>query len=119
LQQINLYFNNSSNFWSFLAIILDWAGTTLDYGCIAPAVAYVEIFKERKVPISIEEARIPMGAHKKVHLRALTKLDSIAKRWQNVHGKLPTENDVNEMFESFVPIQNSILPKYSGTHVTD
>jgi len=54
-----------------------------------------------------------MGAHKKVHLRALTKLDSIAKRWQNVHGKLPTENDVNEMFESFVPIQNSILPKYS------
>ena len=29
------------------AVILDWAGTTLDYGCYAPAVVFTEVFKRR------------------------------------------------------------------------
>ena len=43
------------------AIILDWAGTTLDYGCYAPAVVFIEVYRRKQVPISIEEARVPMG----------------------------------------------------------
>ena len=47
------------------AVLLDWAGTTLDYGCYAPAVVFIEVYKRKGVPISIEEARGPMGAHKR------------------------------------------------------
>ena len=37
------------------------AGTTLDYGCYAPAVVFTEVFKRRGVEILIEGAREPMG----------------------------------------------------------
>ncbi len=26
------------------AVLLDWAGTTMDYGCMAPAVVFVEVY---------------------------------------------------------------------------
>ena len=29
------------------AVLLDWAGTTMDFGCLAPAVVFVEVFKRR------------------------------------------------------------------------
>ena len=54
------------------AVFLDWAGTTMDYGCYAPAVVFIEVYKRHGVDITIEEAREPMGAHKKVHIRKLT-----------------------------------------------
>ena len=95
------------------AVLLDWAGTTMDYGCMAPAVVFVEVFKRAGVPISVEEARVPMGAHKRVHIQKITQLDSVRKRWQEKHGRLPTEKDVDAMFEAFVPLQVKCLSDYS------
>ena len=68
------------------AVLLDWAGTTMDYGCFAPAVVFMEVFKRKGVEITIEEAREPMGAHKKVHIRQIAKNESVAKRWQQALG---------------------------------
>ena len=48
------------------AVIFDWAGTVIDCGVFAPARTFVEIFKLEGVPISDEEARGPMGTHKRV-----------------------------------------------------
>jgi phosphonoacetaldehyde hydrolase len=95
------------------AVILDWAGTTMDYGCYAPAVVFIEVYKRQGVPITIEEAREPMGAHKKVHIRKTSKIESVAKRWQEVHGHRPTEKDVDAMFEDFVPLQLACLADYA------
>ncbi len=95
------------------AVLLDWAGTTMDFGCIAPAVVFVEVFKRKQVPISMEEARVPMGAHKQVHIRKITQLDSVRARWQEAHGRLPNEDDVEAMFADFVPLQLECLSTYS------
>ena len=95
------------------AVLLDWAGTTMDFGCMAPAVVFVEVFKRRGVPIDMAEARAPMGAHKKVHIRRITELESVRARWKEVHGRLPGEEDVNRMFEDFVPLQLKCLSTYS------
>ena len=76
------------------AVLLDWAGTTMDYGCMAPAVVFVEVFKRQGVPITMEEARAPMGAHKRVHIQRITELDAGARRWQEKHGRPPDEADV-------------------------
>ena len=62
------------------AVLLDWAGTTMDHGCMAPAVVFVEVFKRQGVPIAMEEARAPMGAHKRVHIQKITRLDSVRER---------------------------------------
>ena len=95
------------------AIILDWAGTTMDYGCYAPAVVFIEVFKRRDVPISMEEARLPMGAHKKVHIRKITQIDRVTAAWEEVHGQKPTEDDVEAMFQDFVPLQLDCLADYA------
>ena len=95
------------------AIILDWAGTTMDYGCYAPAVVFVEVYKRKGVPISMEEARAPMGAHKKVHIRKISQIDSVSARWEEIHGRVPNEDDVDEMFADFVPLQLACLADYS------
>ena len=95
------------------AVILDWAGTTMDYGCYAPAVVFVEVYKRKGVPISMEEARVPMGAHKKVHIRKISQIDSVSERWKEMHGRKPNENDVDEMFADFVPLQLACLADYT------
>jgi phosphonoacetaldehyde hydrolase len=95
------------------AVILDWAGTTLDYGCYAPAVVFVEVFKRHQVPISMAEAREPMGAHKKVHIRKIAQLEAVARRWEGVHGHRPSEEDVEAMFQEFVPLQLACLADYA------
>ena len=95
------------------AILLDWAGTTLDYGCYAPAVVFIEVFKRMGVPISVEEARAPMGAHKKVHLRQIAQADSVRQRWQATRGRPPGDEDVEVMFKEFVPLQLDCLANYA------
>jgi phosphonoacetaldehyde hydrolase len=95
------------------AVLLDWAGTTMDFGCMAPAVVFVEVFKRQGVPITMEEARAPMGAHKRVHIQKITQLDSVRKRWQERHRRLPGEADVDAMFADFVPLQVQCLSDYS------
>jgi phosphonoacetaldehyde hydrolase len=95
------------------AVLLDWAGTTMDFGCMAPAVVFVEVFRRKGVPITMEEARAPMGAHKRVHIERITQLDSVRTRWQKQHGRLPNDADVAAMFEEFVPLQLKCLSDYS------
>ena len=95
------------------AVILDWAGTTMDYGCYAPAVVFVQVYKRKGVPISIEEARIPMGAHKKVHIRKISQLPDVAKRWEETHGRRPTEDNIEAMFQDFIPLQLDCLADYA------
>src|SRR3970040_2830126 len=94
------------------AVLLDWAGTTMDFGCMAPAVVFVEVFRRKRVPITIEEARAPMGAHKRVHIQRISELDSVRRRWQETHGRPPNEDDVSAMFADFVPLQIEVLSTY-------
>jgi phosphonoacetaldehyde hydrolase len=95
------------------AVLLDWAGTTMDFGCVAPAVVFVEVFRREGVPITQEEARAPMGAHKRVHIQRITRLDSVAKRWREKFGREANEKDVDRMFKAFVPLQVKCLSDYS------
>ncbi len=96
------------------AILLDWAGTTLDYGCMAPAVVFIEVFKRQGVDITVQEAREPMGAHKKVHIREISRNENVARKWRQAHGRNPSEEDVETMFKEFVPLQLQCLAQYAG-----
>ncbi len=95
------------------AILLDWAGTTMDYGCYAPAVVFSEVYKRQGVPISMDEARAPMGAHKKVHIRKISQSAAVSQRWQDAHSRQPNEADVEAMFQEFVPLQLNVLADYA------
>jgi phosphonoacetaldehyde hydrolase len=85
----------------------------MDYGCYAPAVVFVEVYRRKDVPITIEEARAPMGAHKKVHIRKISQLESVAQRWQEVYERKPNEDDIEAMFQEFIPLQLDCLADYA------
>jgi len=95
------------------AALLDWAGTTMDFGCMAPAVVFLKVFEQAGVPITMDEARAPMGAHKRVHIQKITELDSVRGRWESRHGRRPDDDDVSRMFADFVPLQLGCLSDYS------
>jgi phosphonoacetaldehyde hydrolase len=83
------------------AVVFDWAGTMIDYGCFAPLEAFLEVFKRQEVEITIEEAREPMGMLKIEHIRALLKMPRIQQEWKKAHGSMPTEQDVAKLNDEF------------------
>lgn len=95
------------------ACIFDWAGTIVDFGCMAPTFVFVEVFERQGVSITAQEAREPMGAHKRVHIQRITELSSVRQRWQDAHGRLPDDNDVEAMYTDFIPKQIECLSTYS------
>ncbi len=96
------------------AVILDWSGTLADAYVIAPAVVFVEVFEKQGVPITMQEARGPMGLRKDLHIKALTEDPAIRERWKEVKGKYPDQSDVDAMFADFVPAQLDCLKKYTA-----
>lgn len=95
------------------ACILDWSGTTADKYVIAPAVVFQDVFQKHGVPITMEEARLPMGLRKDLHIGEILKIPEVAERWELKHGVPPNDKDVERMFADFVPLQLACLPDYS------
>src|SRR6476646_4673795 len=79
-------------------VILDWAGTTIDYGCFAPVEAFQRAFERLHVPITIAQARTPMGLAKKDHIRTITRMEDVARAWQVFYRRTPTEADVDDLY---------------------
>ena len=50
-------------------IIMDWAGTAVDYGCFAPVAAFIKAFAEKGLTIDVVQTRKPMGLPKIQHIR--------------------------------------------------
>jgi len=86
-------------------VIFDWAGTTVDYGSFAPVAAFMEAFHANGVSITPEETRGPMGLHKRDHIRSLFQLETVSSQWQQAHGRGWTEEDVDAIYNTFMPIQ--------------
>ena len=95
------------------ACILDWSGTTADKYVLAPAVVFMDIFAKYKVPISMAEAREPMGTRKDLHIKAITEMPGVRQRWKEVYGRYPDQGDVDKMFKESVPIQLDVLSRYT------
>ena len=74
------------------AVIFDWAGTTVDYGCFAPVQAFVEVFKHFGIEPTMQEVREPMGMLKIDHIRTM-----LLKCWLQAY---PAPPDLPETFQS-------------------
>lgn len=86
-------------------VVFDWAGTTVDFGCFAPVEAFVKTFAQRGVVVTTAEARMGMGLHKRDHLRALLRQPEVSQRWYRATGRDWTENDLESLYNSFIPVQ--------------
>ena len=95
------------------AVIFDWAGTTVDFGCRAPVEAIREAFASFGVPLSAGEARAHMGLPKREHIRATCADAAVAERWAAKHGTRPRDVDVERIYAAFLPMQLAAIEKYS------
>lgn len=97
------------------AVILDWAGTTVDFGSFAPTQIFVEAFRQAfDVEITLEEARVPMGLGKWQHIEALGKLPAVDARWQAKFGRAMTAADIDAIYAAFMPLQIAKVVDFSA-----
>ena len=93
-------------------VIFDWAGTTIDHGSLAPLAAFVEAFARHGVQVTQDEARGPMGLHKKDHLRTMLQMPAVAQRWRGVHGRDWNDQDLDSLYQRFMPLQLDVLDRH-------
>lgn len=88
------------------AVILDWAGTVVDFGSFAPTQIFVDAFAQAfNFKISLSEARGPMGMGKIDHIRALLNEPNIRTRWTAQFGHPPSEEEAQHIYRTFMPLQ--------------
>jgi len=94
-------------------VIFDWAGTTVDHGCFAPTMVFVEGFRAHGIEITLAEARQPMGKHKRDHIAEVLFMPRVSQQWRLLYGRMPTDADVQVIFEEFIPRQIAVIADYA------
>ena len=95
------------------AVFLDWAGTVVDHGSVAPVKALEDIFAEAGVPVERPLVRRYMGLAKKDHIRRILEEPEVAAKWQAAHGASPDESDVARLYAKFEPQMMEVLAGYA------
>ena len=95
------------------AVILDWAGTTVDHGSLAPVLALQTLFAQHALTLSSEDARRDMGLLKRDHIQAILALPNIQAEWRKLTGHAPAESDVAALYAEFGPLQMKIIAEHS------
>jgi phosphonoacetaldehyde hydrolase len=95
------------------AIMLDWAGTTVDHGSVAPVIALQTLFAQHGIALSGEEARSGMGLLKRDHIRATLAVPRVRAAWTANTGREPGEAEVRSLFAEFGPVQLQIVAEHS------
>lgn len=95
------------------AVVFDWAGTLIDYGCRAPAAVFRSVFEEAGVPVTEAEARAPMGLPKRDHIQAVGETPRVAAAWRETHGRPFADSDVDALYKVFLPRQINVVGDYA------
>jgi len=85
------------------AVVFDWAGTMIDFGCMAPVEALIDVFATEGITLTDAEARADMGMAKIAHLRAILAEPGVAARWQEAKGTPAGEDDIARIFAKLEP----------------
>lgn len=86
---------------SIKCIIMDWAGTAIDFGCFAPLEVFIRVFAEQGLDITVKQARAPMGLLKRDHIRAILQTADISHQFSSRKGREWTEDDIETMYVQF------------------
>ena len=95
------------------AVVFDWAGTIFDFGSHAPMGAFVKLFEQEGIRISIEDARGPMGMPKWDHIHALGRLDHIQAQWLSKFGRPFSERDTDRLYGIFTPMNAAAVTEHA------
>jgi phosphonoacetaldehyde hydrolase len=95
------------------AVVLDWAGTAVDYGCMGPAAVFVRVFEQIGITVSVADARQFMGLEKKQHIRSMCGLPGTAAQWREKYGRAPDEKDVEALYAETEPMMIAAITTHA------
>lgn len=95
------------------AVVLDWAGTAVDYGCMGPAAVFVRVFEQFGITVSVSNARQFMGLEKKQHIRSMCGLPGTVAQWREKYGRAPDENDVEALYAETEPMMIAAITTHA------
>lgn len=91
------------------AVVLDWAGTIVDFGSRAPVLAFVEVLGRHGIVVSEADVRVPMGLHKRAHLEAILAMPHVAAQL-----KQPASALVDALYTDFSAAQLLVIDQTSS-----
>jgi phosphonoacetaldehyde hydrolase len=86
------------------AVIFDWAGTMVDFGCMAPVEALIDAFAAHGVRITAAQARRDMGMAKRDHVAAILADPAVADAWTTARRAPPGAADVDAIYHALEPL---------------
>jgi phosphonoacetaldehyde hydrolase len=95
------------------AVVFDWAGTVVDFGCVAPVEALLSALAAEGVAITEAEARRDMGLAKRDHVRNLLAARRVREAWIAARGAAPGEADVDRLHDALEPLMRTAAAKHS------
>ncbi|MBM4074781.1 MAG: phosphonoacetaldehyde hydrolase, partial [Planctomycetes bacterium] len=98
---------------SLRGLLLDWAGTMVDHGSLAPVEVVRSVFSEYQVEVTEAEARQPMGKAKIDHLREVLSIPRVAQAWLDAQHRPIDEKKIQEIYHRFLVLQKSVLARHS------
>lgn len=94
-------------------VVFDWAGTTVDYGSLAPLYTFEKVFRNAGLTLTRDEINKPMGMEKKAHIRALLSEPGIKEQWIRLYGREWSEEDVENLYADFEGELYQVVKEYS------
>ena len=95
------------------AVVFDWAGTMVDFGCMAPVEALIEVFATEGIALCDAEARRDMGKAKHDHLSAIMANPAVAMRWRETNGAPVVPADIERIYHKLVPAMTEAAARAS------
>ncbi|MGH6613604.1 phosphonoacetaldehyde hydrolase [Sphingomonas sp.] len=86
------------------AVVFDWAGTMVDFGCCAPVQALQSVLAEAGIQASEADIRRDMGMAKRAHIARLLAMPDLAAQWQAIHGRAPGQTDIDALHDAVEPL---------------
>jgi len=88
-------------------VTLDGGGTTSKF-CYEPVVSFIKGFDTKKMKLTSEQARGPMGISKPKHIEELLRTEMLAQ-WLEHNQSMPDQNTVTEIHNAYLIQQREIL----------
>jgi phosphonoacetaldehyde hydrolase len=94
------------------AVVLDWAGTVIDFGSRAPMLALSDVFAATGVAVDEAAIRRYMGMAKREHVTAMLSEPDLSGRWRDAHsGTGWTETDIDRLMVALEPAMSEAAAK--------
>ncbi|MDR2658165.1 MAG: phosphonoacetaldehyde hydrolase [Oscillospiraceae bacterium] len=93
-------------------IILDMAGTTVDYGSFAPIKAFQKAFAVFGIHPTTDETRAAMGLPKREHIEAMMRGERLAALWRERYRFDWTQADIDSIYNEVEPALFSVIPDH-------